>query len=172
MLNATPHVYLGFGSNLGERMAQIRAALAALQRGGVSVRRVSPVYESQYVGPGEAQPAYLNLVAEVGSPHLPLALLDLTQAIERAGGRAPHTHGLPRPIDIDILLYRGWCIRHPRLVLPHPGLTERRFVLEPLAALGVLENCPELQQRLQALRDTQDVAVHGRMHPELATPGS
>ena len=172
MLNATTHVYLGFGSNLGDRMAQMRAALSALQQGGVSVRRLSPVYESQYVGPGEAQPDYLNLVAEVGSPHLPLALLDLTQAVERAGGRAPHTHGLPRPIDIDILLFRGWCVRHPRLVLPHPGLAERRFVLEPLAALGVLQKCPELQQRLQALRATQEVAVHGRVHPEPATPES
>jgi 2-amino-4-hydroxy-6-hydroxymethyldihydropteridine diphosphokinase len=170
--NATCHVYLGFGSNRGDRMAQIQAALSALQCAGVRVRRLSPVYETRFVGPGEPQPDYLNLVAEVDTLLLPMALLDVTQAIERAGGRPPHTHGLPRPIDIDILLYRGWCVRHPRLILPHPRFAERRFVLEPLQALGVLADWPELRQRLQELRATQQVTVHGALDPEHAGPGS
>jgi 2-amino-4-hydroxy-6-hydroxymethyldihydropteridine diphosphokinase len=153
-------VYLGLGSNLGDRLAHLRGAVEALRGAGVQIRRLAPWLESAFVGPGGPQPDYLNTVLEASTSLLPLPLLNLTQSIEAAAGRVARTHMLPRPLDIDILGYRGWCVMHPRLVLPHPRLGERRFVLESLAALGVLDDCPQQQENLRRLRDVQRVTLY------------
>lgn len=144
-------VYLGLGANLGERVATLRSALVALGAAGVEPRRLSPLYESAFVGPGGPQPAYVNAVLEAETALQPLELLRRTQGIEALHGRRPGTHMCPRPLDIDLLFYGRWWLRHPDLVVPHPRIGMRRFVLEPLHDLGALESWPELARRLQTL---------------------
>lgn len=156
-----PHeiVYVGLGSNLGRRRRNLLAAAAALRRAGVVVCRASSLYESAYVGPGQAQPPYLNAVLEVTTSRSPLQLLELTQGIERRMGRSPVTHMQPRPLDVDLLFHGDVTCAGERLTLPHPRLAERRFVLEPLHELGVLDRPQHraLRQQLQVLRRTQEV---------------
>ncbi len=147
-------VYLALGSNQGERMHELRDAVRALVRAGVRVRRVSSVFESAYVGPGARQPAYLNAVVHAETCLAPLGLLECTQAIERAQGRAPGSHMQPRRLDIDVLAYGDVRVRHPRLVIPHPRAAERRFVLEPWHELGGLPET-RLVRSLRAVRERQ-----------------
>lgn len=124
--------YVGLGSNLGDRRATLRAALARL-----TPRRVSSIVETEPWGrPG--QPRFLNCVAEIETPLPPEALLDRLQALEREFGRVRAERWGPRTLDLDLLLYGDLEIRTPRLVVPHPFLAERRFVLEGLAEL-----CPD-----------------------------
>jgi 2-amino-4-hydroxy-6-hydroxymethyldihydropteridine diphosphokinase len=128
-------VYLGLGSNLGDRAAQLRAALAALDRlPGTRVRRVSALYESAPWGV-TGQPAFLNAVAEVNTGLAPHDLLHAVKAIEREAGREAGPRWGPRPLDIDLLLYDDQQVDSPDLVIPHPRLAERRFVLAPLCDL-------------------------------------
>lgn len=160
-------VYLGLGSNRGDRLASLRQGLRGLQQGGVGLRRCSQVYAGPYVGPGAPQPDYLNAVLEGETALAPLQLLALLGAVEAAAGRPRRTHMQPRTLDVDLLFFGGWSIRHPRLVVPHPRLRRRRFVLEPLAELGVLERLPALSACLDAVRRTQPLATV----PELLIPG-
>jgi 2-amino-4-hydroxy-6-hydroxymethyldihydropteridine diphosphokinase len=155
-------VELGLGSNLGDREEHLRAAVSELERRGVACLRMSPLYESRYVGPGAPQPEYLNAVLEASTDLGPLELLDVAQEVERRRGRRPGTHLLPRPLDVDILLYGRWTVVHPRLVIPHPRLAERRFVLEPLHDLGRLSDVParDLFAALGRLRVTQPLQRH------------
>ena len=150
-------VFLGLGANLGERAGQLQRAAEQLHAGGVAIRRASRLYAGPFVGPGTPQPEYWNAVVEAETTLAPLELLDFLQQLEGMAGRRAGTHGLPRPLDLDLLFYGGWSIRHPRLVVPHPRLAARRFVLEPLAELGVLEQLPApgLAARLAAVRRCQ-----------------
>lgn len=131
--------YLSLGSNLGDRLANLRAAIAALRSPELNVARLSSVYETE---PQDlkAQPWFLNLVAEIETAVFPRALLGRMQRIELDLGRRRGVAKGPRPIDIDILLYGKFVIDMPGLTVPHPRLAERRFVLEPLAELA-----PELR---------------------------
>ena len=152
--------YLGLGSNVGDRLGILRCAASSLRARGLEIRRVSDVYETRYRGPGGPQPDYLNAVVQVETTFVPLYLLREIQEVERALGRRPNTHMQPRTLDVDILFYGGWVIRHSELIVPHPRVTERRFVLEPLATLVDLDTLPlpGLKARLQGLRATQRVA--------------
>lgn len=125
--------YLGLGSNVGDRGAHLRAAVAALAEHGVWVEGVSSVYETEPVGEYLEQRRFLNAAVAVRTGLEPLQLLDLCKAIEIEHGRAfgGPRHG-PRPLDLDLLLIEGVELEHERLTLPHPSLRERRFVLEPL----------------------------------------
>jgi 2-amino-4-hydroxy-6-hydroxymethyldihydropteridine diphosphokinase len=123
-------VYLSLGSNLGDREANLRAALERLHP-----QRVSPIYETEPVDYTE-QPLFLNLVAELETSLTPRELLERTQAIERELGRVRGIPKGPRTLDIDILFYGDAVVREPDLEIPHPRLHERRFVLEPLADLA------------------------------------
>jgi 2-amino-4-hydroxy-6-hydroxymethyldihydropteridine diphosphokinase len=128
-------VYLGLGSNLGDRAAHLRAALAALGRlPGTAVRRVSALYESAPWGVTD-QPAFLNAVAEVTTGLTPHELLRSVKVIEQEAGRQTGPRWGPRPLDIDLLLYDDLVMDSPDLVIPHPRLAERRFVLAPLCDL-------------------------------------
>jgi len=128
-------VYLGLGSNLGDREASLRAALRALESPGLHILRVSPIYETEPMDvPG--QNWFLNLVAEAETELFPLQLLHRTSKIEIQLGRRRLTPKGARVIDIDILLFGNAIIRKPRLEIPHPRFRERRFVLAPLADLA------------------------------------
>ena len=128
-------VYLSIGSNLGDREAALREAVAALGPAGVRVLRVSSVYETEPVDvPG--QPWFLNIAVEAETDLFAKQLLARTQSIEREMGRVRTRPKGPRTIDIDILLYGTAVIESPDLTIPHPRMANRRFVLEPLAELA------------------------------------
>jgi 2-amino-4-hydroxy-6-hydroxymethyldihydropteridine diphosphokinase/dihydropteroate synthase len=133
-------IYLGLGSNLGDRRRNIATAVAALARDGVAILALSPAVESPAMLP-PAAPAdwnrpFLNAVARCATTLSPEALLDRAKGIEAELGRETGARWAPRQIDIDILLWGRELIRTPRLEVPHPGITERGFVLAPLAALA------------------------------------
>jgi len=123
-------VYLGLGSNLGDRQYNLDRALDYLSQ-KLRLEKVSSIYDTEPVGNTE-QPRFLNLVCRVSTGLEPMALLTIAKGIESKLGRLPHTSGEPRPIDIDILFYGDQVIETPGLVIPHPRLTERAFVLVPL----------------------------------------
>lgn len=127
--------YVGLGSNLGDRAANLQAAVARLERAaGVRVLRQSSLWESAPWGVAD-QPWFLNSVVELLTTLSAEALLETLKATEAALGRAPGPRWGPRLIDLDLLLYDDRAIASPDLVVPHPRLWERRFVLEPLAEL-------------------------------------
>jgi 2-amino-4-hydroxy-6-hydroxymethyldihydropteridine diphosphokinase len=128
-------IYLGLGSNLGDRDAQLRNAIASLQAKGVAVRRCASLYSTE-PRDFEDQPWFLNTVVEVRTLLEPEQLLQECLAIERAAGRLRDRSKGPRPIDIDILLYKDRLVDAPDLVIPHPRYRDRRFVLTPLAELA------------------------------------
>lgn len=132
-------IYLGLGSNLGPRRANLSRALELLPSFGMRVLRVSPLVESPAMLPTDApsdwnQP-FLNLVAECRTAATPPEALDGLKQIEQALGRTDRGRWAPRPIDLDILLWGREIIATERLRVPHPGITERAFVLTPLGAL-------------------------------------
>ena len=130
-------VYLGLGSNLGDRRANIAAALAALAaHPAIRVEAASTLIETAPVGGPPGQGPFLNGAARLETDLAPAALLAELKAIERAGGRRDGPRWGPRPIDLDILLYGGEVLDTPDLVIPHPRLGQRRFVLAPLAEIA------------------------------------
>jgi 2-amino-4-hydroxy-6-hydroxymethyldihydropteridine diphosphokinase len=128
-------VYLALGSNLGDREARLREAAAKLEAAEIRILRCSPVYETEPQDVRD-QGWFLNAVLEAETALFPIQLLARTQKIEREMGRQLVKISGPRTIDIDILLYGNFVIRTPQLEIPHPRMTARRFVLEPLAALA------------------------------------
>ena len=133
-------VYLGLGSNLGDRRNHLSRAIDALEAHGLTIARVSPVVESPALLPDSAPSdwnlPYLNLVLECEARCSPEQLRIRIDAIQRAFGRHGTSHWSPRPIDIDILLWGRERIETERLTIPHSDLTRRSFVLAPLAALA------------------------------------
>ena len=127
-------VYLGLGSNLGNRQENLDRALDLLSQ-RLRLRRVSSIYDTEPVG-NTNQPRFLNLVCQVNTNLAPTELLTLLKGIEQKLGRTAGKRNAPRPIDIDILLYADQVIETPELVIPHPRLTERAFVLIPLAEIA------------------------------------
>lgn len=146
-------------------MEHLGRALAELRGNQVVVRRLSSVYETEPVGL-RTQPWFLNMVAEAQTALFPIQLLDRLQNIEIRLGRRRMIPQGPRTIDIDILLYGDFRIKSRRLTVPHPRLSERRFVLEPLAELA-----PDLRHPLthQSIREllaaTQDRSAVRRIGP-------
>ena len=133
-------VYLGLGSNLGDRLGQLCGAIDALEEKGIAIVRVSPVVESPALLPDSAPSQwnlpFLNLVLEGIAQCTPEQLRLRIDEIQRAFGRDNASHWSPRPIDIDILLWGRERIDSERLTLPHRDLTSRSFVLAPLVALA------------------------------------
>ncbi len=128
--------YLGLGSNVGDRRANLQAAADALPAHGVDVLASSSVYETEPVGEVLDQREFLNACLRVATELGPEPLLDACKAVERALGRVPGgvRHG-PRPIDVDLLLLGDETYTSERLTLPHEQVTSRRFVLVPLLEL-------------------------------------
>jgi len=129
--------YVGLGSNLGDRAGHLLLGLRGMSAAGLRVRRLSSVYETEPVGVVEAQPAFLNMVAELCAPlPPPNELLALLLEVEREGGRLRARPLAARTLDLDLLLYGDERLETERLTLPHPRLHLRRFVLAPLAELS------------------------------------
>ncbi len=126
--------YLSLGSNLGDRRENLDKALDYLSQ-RTRLVKVSSVYDTEAVGNAE-QPRFLNLVCQIATRLAPAELLMLAKGIERKLGREPGKVNAPRPIDIDILLYGNEVTNSPELAIPHSRLTERAFVLVPLAEIA------------------------------------
>lgn len=135
----TERVFVALGANLGDRRAQLDEAVRRIgELEGTSVLAVAPVLETEALLPPEdptSQPDYLNTVAELRTTLEPLPLLRALKGIERSMGRQTATRWAPRVIDLDLVLFGDRLLRSEELTLPHPGLSTRRFVLEPLLAL-------------------------------------
>jgi len=121
---------VGLGSNLGDRAAHVAAGVAAIAGAG-SLLAVSSLYETAPLG-GPEQGPYLNAVAVVETELTAAELLELGRAVERSEGRERRERWGPRTLDVDLLLYGDHVIGEEDLTVPHPRMTERRFVLEPL----------------------------------------
>ncbi len=143
-------VYLGLGSNLGNREANLRAALRGLWRMG-RVEAVSALYESEPVG-GPEQPPYYNAACRWETGLEPRPLLRFLQGLEHELGRRPGgERWAPRPIDLDILLYGDRLLDEEGLIIPHPRLAERPFVLAPLAEVAAEVSHPALDKTVSGL---------------------
>jgi 2-amino-4-hydroxy-6-hydroxymethyldihydropteridine diphosphokinase len=121
--------FLGLGSNLGDRWAHLRAAVAGLP----DVTAVSGVYETEPVGGPPGQGRYLNAVVELDTELSPHQLLELARRLEDQSGRVRGERWGPRPLDVDVLMVGDLVVDEPELTVPHPRLWERSFVLVPLA---------------------------------------
>jgi 2-amino-4-hydroxy-6-hydroxymethyldihydropteridine diphosphokinase len=137
--------YLGLGTNMGDRDAQLRAAVAAIAAiPATTLLRQSPIYESKPWGKTD-QPDFLNMVVEISTQLEPHTLHRHLEKIERDMGRDRETSEKwgPRPIDIDLLLYGTRTLKTASLVVPHPRMWERHFVMRPLADLAPDLTIPE-----------------------------
>jgi len=131
-----PLAYLAFGSNLGDRMGQMRAALTALEgQYPIRLQAMSAVYENRAVGMGNADD-FLNAVVAVQTELEPEVLLDACLAVENQLGRVRTGVWAPRTIDLDILVYDELVLDSERLHLPHPRIAERDFVAQPLSDIA------------------------------------
>jgi 2-amino-4-hydroxy-6-hydroxymethyldihydropteridine diphosphokinase len=124
--------YLGLGSNLGDREHYLREAIDSLP----GVVAVSPVYETDPMGGPPGQGPYLNLVVQIEADLTPHQLLGVCHRLESAANRVREERWGPRTLDVDILLIDGVTVDEPDLIVPHPRMRERRFVLAPLADIA------------------------------------
>jgi 2-amino-4-hydroxy-6-hydroxymethyldihydropteridine diphosphokinase len=161
--------YLGLGSNVGDRRANLQAAVDALPAHGVAVLACSSVYDTEPVGLVLDQPEFLNACVRIRTAHAPEALLDACKAVERELGRVAGgvRHG-PRPIDVDVLLLGDATYRSERLSLPHEQVTSRRFVLVPLLELAPDLVVPGAGRAAEALAALGDAGAVRRAGPPLA----
>jgi 2-amino-4-hydroxy-6-hydroxymethyldihydropteridine diphosphokinase len=147
----TRRAFLGLGSNLGDRLGNLERAVALLVAEG-DVVAVSPVYETEPVG-GPEQGPYLNLVVELATSASPRVLLGRCRVLEEDAGRVRTVRFGPRTLDADVLLVGDEHVEEPDLVVPHPRMSERRFVLAPLADLAPdLVTPPEVASAVGAVR--------------------
>ena len=133
-MNSDPGVraFIGLGSNLGDRLANLSNAVGRLAKtDGVTVTRVSRIYETAPVG-GPEQGAYLNIVVQLDTERSPRELLEICRSCEAAAQRVRTVRWGPRTLDVDVLWVDGQVVDEPDLVVPHPRMFERAFVLMPL----------------------------------------
>ncbi len=149
---AASTVYLGLGSNIGDREANLQDAVRNLQSDDLRLLRVSSLYETEPMGFHD-QPWFLNQVAEFEAELQPRQLLQRMQAVEKTLGREREIVNGPRTIDIDILLFGDVVMKTAELTIPHPRYRERRFVLEPLLELDPALQDPETGQSIATMLD-------------------
>jgi 2-amino-4-hydroxy-6-hydroxymethyldihydropteridine diphosphokinase len=141
--------YLSLGSNLGDRAANLREALAQLDVAG-RLLAVSAFYETQPVDVPD-QPWFLNCVAAIETDKTPRELLQLALRVEAAMGRLRMREKGARKIDIDVVLFGDWMMDEPGLKIPHPAIQQRRFVLEPMVEIAPDVRHPELGKTMREL---------------------
>jgi 2-amino-4-hydroxy-6-hydroxymethyldihydropteridine diphosphokinase len=144
-------VYLSLGSNVGDREANLREAIARLGELG-EVSAVSSFYETEPVETS-AQPWFLNCAVRLDTEKMPRQLIAAILSLEQSMGRQRRKEKAPRTIDIDILLFGSSIIELPSLTVPHPRMHQRRFVLEPLAEIASEARHPVFKRTIRELRD-------------------
>ena len=143
--------YIGFGSNIGDRLAYIQSAIHTLSEiAGITLQKISSIYTTDPVG-YESQAQFLNGVAAIQTSLSPLSLLHALKDIETAIGRKHRTRWGPREIDLDILIYGDLYVQTQKLVIPHPEMHLRGFVLVPLAEIAPDLVHPVFQESIQIL---------------------
>ena len=143
--------YIGFGSNIGERLTYIQNSLHSLSGvEGITLKTISSIYKTQPVG-NVAQDDFLNGVVSLETSLSPHTLLHTLKDIEISIGRQHRTHWGPREIDMDILIYNDLCLQTPDLTIPHPEMHLRRFVLAPLAEIAPNLSHPVLNKSILSL---------------------
>jgi 2-amino-4-hydroxy-6-hydroxymethyldihydropteridine diphosphokinase len=157
-------VYLGLGSNLGDRMGYLQQAVEALDRSGVAITRAASVYETAPVDSPAGSPLFLHTALEARFSASPEELIKTCLKIERAAGRVRTEPNAARTLDIDVIMAGGLTIDRPGLTVPHPRYAERRFVLVPLNEIA-----PDLvdpargvtvRELLAACRDDAQVTLY------------
>jgi 2-amino-4-hydroxy-6-hydroxymethyldihydropteridine diphosphokinase len=147
-------VYLGIGTNLGNREDNCARALSLLEEAGVHVTKRSGLVETEPWGLAE-QPSFLNMALEAETGLSPLELLSALKRIEASMGRTdPGERWGPRVIDLDILLYGDEVIESPELRIPHPSMHKRGFVLGPLSEIAPALRHPVLGRTIVELKDS------------------
>jgi 2-amino-4-hydroxy-6-hydroxymethyldihydropteridine diphosphokinase len=171
MPEAPVTAYLSLGSNIGDRLENLRQGCSQLNGERIRLRRLSSVYETEPVDYTE-QAWFLNCVAEIETQLGPLSLLERLHEIENRMGRLRERPKGPRTLDIDILLYGDLTLSSENLFLPHPRMLERRFVLEPLSEIASSLRLPlsqkTVEEVLRELDDRSQVRRYGRL--EVADP--
>jgi 2-amino-4-hydroxy-6-hydroxymethyldihydropteridine diphosphokinase len=159
--------YIGLGANLGEPKRQIKEALVRLATiEAVELRQVSSFYLNPPLGP-QNQPWFVNAVAQIRTRIGPEALLKGLERVEAALGRVKEERWGPRLIDLDLLLYNGVVRSGPRLILPHPQMHRRAFVLVPLAEIDPEAWHPVLQKSAAELLAELDAAALAALRPDM-----
>jgi 2-amino-4-hydroxy-6-hydroxymethyldihydropteridine diphosphokinase len=166
--------WLGLGSNLGDRVAALQAGIDTLAAAGIVADAVSGVYETAPQDMAD-QPAFLNAVIRARTDLGPPAVLAVAKRVEHEAGRTAGPRYGPRPLDVDLLAWEGgeWQSSDPDLVIPHPRICDRRFVLVPLVEVEPRMELPD-GSRISALLDALDAPsqpVHSTPLA-LALPGS
>ncbi|THE11489.1 2-amino-4-hydroxy-6-hydroxymethyldihydropteridine diphosphokinase [Bacillus timonensis] len=161
--------YIALGTNIGERTEYLRFALKAIQDQGIMINDYSSIYETDPVG-YEDQGLFLNMVLKVKTDLPPFELLWVLQKIELESGRERKIRWGPRTLDLDILLYNHEKIETEHLIVPHPRMTERAFVLVPLAEIDQNLQIPAVTKPisllLNELQDREGVRIWKRRSGE------
>ena len=161
--NSTITAYVGLGSNLGNREANLRRALAMLvESPGLEVRKISSFLDNPSQGGPEGAPDYLNAVVEAQTTLAASALMKRLLEIEQQMGRTRREKWEPREIDLDLLLYGSTIVSKDDLIVPHPMMHDRRFVLQPLAEIAPNAIHPAMNISIKDLLGTLDSRMKGK----------
>lgn len=148
--------YIGFGSNIGDRLSYIQNAICSLSGSdGIVLQEISSLYETEPVG-NATQDMFLNGVAAIKTDHTPHSLLHVIKDIEKCVGREQRKRWCSREIDIDILIYDTILLNSPELVIPHPEMHHRRFVLVPFVEIAPDVVHPVFNKTIQTLLQLLD----------------
>jgi 2-amino-4-hydroxy-6-hydroxymethyldihydropteridine diphosphokinase len=142
--------YIGIGSNLGNRQYHCLKAIELIERSGQKISKISSLYETEPWGVRK-QPAFINMAVEIETGLPPRELLILCKRIEKRMGRKKTVRWGPRVIDLDILLYDDLAVKDDDIVIPHPLMHRRAFVLEPLSEIAPEKVHPLLKKKITDL---------------------